>query len=253
MFLFFLKYSVFQNCVCRTQMPSGTGTQTVVPVPMPCDQCPASTTALPCCVFDVPLSPGVSSSPKSMTMVQDMFSAGHLDIALQISHPLPLFTLIPPNYLADLSPLGRFLELAPCVQTPMDSLICSLTVIISIPSSLCLTHFLYNYSLWKTNLIRCGLDKACHCSFNCIMFTTVCWKKKKKKKREKSFIIHVQLILWKSQLDLVQRSFNTELGTAEEKCDGRKSDGSPTEPMWIEMEWGSRGGHLSIQWQSKSH
>ena len=88
MFLFFLKYSVFQNCVSRIQMPSGTGTQTVVPVPMPCDQCPASTAALPCRVFDVPHPTGVSSSPKSMTMVQGMFSAGHLDIALQISHPL---------------------------------------------------------------------------------------------------------------------------------------------------------------------
>ena len=79
----------------------------LVPVPMPCDQCPASTAALPCCVFDVPHPPAVSSSPKSMTMIQDKFSAGHLDTCSShcftiFSFPCSLFTQIPPNYLADL-------------------------------------------------------------------------------------------------------------------------------------------------------
>ena len=95
-----------------------------------------------------------------------MFSAGHLDT--RSSHcsphfPIPcsLFTQIPPNSLADLWPSGRLLEPAPSLQSLMDSLVNSFTVIISIPSYLCLTHFLYKYSLWKTNLSRCSLDKAC--------------------------------------------------------------------------------------------
>ena len=93
LFLFFSRMdSAFQNCIYGTQMSSGTGTQTAVPVPMPCDKCPASTAALPCCVFHVPHPPGVSSSPKLMTMMKGMFSAGHLDTdalptALHISHP----------------------------------------------------------------------------------------------------------------------------------------------------------------------
>ena len=42
-----------------------------------------------------------------------------------------------------------------------------------------------------------------------------------------------------SQRELVQRRFNRELGTPEEKSDVRKSDASPMGPMGVEMEWGS--------------
>ena len=58
-----------------------------------------------------------------------------------------LFTQIPTNYLADLQPSGRLLEPAPSLRSLMDSLVNSFTVIISVPSYLCLTHFLYKYSL----------------------------------------------------------------------------------------------------------
>ena len=98
-----------------------------------------------------------------------MFSAGHLDT--RSSHSIPdfpipcsFFAQIPPNYLADLWPSGRLLEPAPSLQSLMDSLVHSFTVIISVPSYLCLTHFLYKYSLWKTNLSRGSLDKACRWS-----------------------------------------------------------------------------------------
>ena len=95
-----------------------------------------------------------------------MISAGHLDTRSSHCSPhLPIrcssFTQIPPNYLADLWPSGRLLEPAPSLQSLMDSLVNSFTVIIFIPSYLCLTHSFYNYSLWKTNLSRCSLDKAC--------------------------------------------------------------------------------------------
>ena len=95
-----------------------------------------------------------------------MFSAGHLDT--RSSHSFPDFPIpcsffiqIPPNYLADLWPSGRLLEPAPSLQSLMDSLVNSFTVIISIPSYLCLTHFLYRYFLWKTEVSSCGLDRAC--------------------------------------------------------------------------------------------
>ena len=42
-----------------------------------------------------------------------------------------------------------------------------------------------------------------------------------------------------SQWELVQRRFNSERVTPEEKSDVRKSDASPMGPMGIEMEWGS--------------
>ena len=95
-----------------------------------------------------------------------MLSAGHLDTHsshCSPHHPIPctLLTQIPPNCLADLWPSGRILELAPSLQSLRDSLVNSFTVIISIPSYLCLTHILYKYYLWKTNHIRCSLDKAC--------------------------------------------------------------------------------------------
>ena len=95
-----------------------------------------------------------------------MLSAGHLDTRSSHCSPhLPItcsfFTQIPPNYLADLWPSGRLLEPAPSLQSLMDSLVHSFTVIISIPSYLCLTHFLYRYFLWKTKVSSCSLDKAC--------------------------------------------------------------------------------------------
>jgi len=95
-----------------------------------------------------------------------MFSAGRLDT--RSSHcsphfPIPcsLFTQIPPIYLADLWPSGRLLERAPSLQSLMDSVVQFLTVIISIPSYPCVSHFFYKYCLWNTNLVRCSLDKAC--------------------------------------------------------------------------------------------
>ena len=95
-----------------------------------------------------------------------MFSAGHLDT--RSSHcsphfPMPcsFFTQMLRNYRADLWPSGRLLEPAPSLQSLMDSLVNSFTMIISIPSSICLTHILHRYSLWKTKLSRCGLDRAC--------------------------------------------------------------------------------------------
>ena len=39
--------------------------------------------------------------------------------------------------------------------------------------------------------------------------------------------------------EVVQRRFNTERVTAEEKSDVRKSDASPMGPMGVEMGWGS--------------
>ena len=129
-----------------------------------------------------------------------MFSAGHLDI--RSSHcsphfPIPgsFFTHIPANYLADLWPSGRLLEPASSLQSLMDSLVNSFTVIISIPSSLCLTYFLYRYSPWERNLSRCSLEKVCSCSFfyfSFIRITFPCLLAKK----QKSLIAHVQLVLW---------------------------------------------------------
>ena len=95
-----------------------------------------------------------------------MISAGHMDT--HSSHcsphfPIPctLLTQIPPNSLADLWPSGRLLEPSPSLQSLMDSVVQFLTVIISIPSYPCVSHFFYKYSLWKANLVRCRLDKAC--------------------------------------------------------------------------------------------
>ena len=42
-----------------------------------------------------------------------------------------------------------------------------------------------------------------------------------------------------SQWELVQRRFNSERVTPEEKSDVRKSDASPMGPMGVEMGWGS--------------
>ena len=104
-----------------------------------------------------------------MTMQKGMFSAGHLDT--RSSHcsphfliPCSFFTQMLPNCLAYLWPSERLLEPAPSLHSLIDSLINSFTLIICIPSSLCLTHFLYKYSLWKTSLSRCSLDKACRWS-----------------------------------------------------------------------------------------
>ena len=41
-----------------------------------------------------------------------------------------------------------------------------------------------------------------------------------------------------SQWELVQRRFNSERVTPEEKSDVRKSDASPMGPMGVEMGWG---------------
>ena len=94
------------------------------------------------------------------------FSAGHPDThsshcSPHLPIPCTLLTQIAPSYLADLWPSGRLLEPAPSLRSLMDSLVNSLTIIISVPSSLFLTHFLYKYSLWKKNLSRCSLDRAC--------------------------------------------------------------------------------------------
>ena len=42
-----------------------------------------------------------------------------------------------------------------------------------------------------------------------------------------------------SQWELVQRRFNSERVTPEEKSDVRKSDASPMGPMGVKMGWGS--------------
>ena len=110
-----------------------------------------------------------------------MFSAGHLDT--RSSHctphfPIPcsFFTQMLTNCLAYLWPSGRLLEPAPSLQSLSDSLGNSFTVIMSIPSYLCLTHFLYKYSLWKTKLIRCSLDKACSWS-PCFSDHSIEWRR----------------------------------------------------------------------------
>ena len=136
-----------------------------------------------------------------MTMLKGMFSAGHLDTRSSHCSPhLPIrcsfFTQIPPNYLADLWPSGRLLEPAPSLQSLMDSLVNSFTVIISIPSYLCLTHFLYKYSLWKKNLSRCSLDKACSWSLCFSVHSIASRFLLFVGKIEKSFIAHMQLVLW---------------------------------------------------------
>ena len=125
-----------------------------------------------------------------------MFSAGHLDThsshcSPHLPIPCSFFTQIPPNYLADLWPSGRLLESVPSLHSLMDFLINYFTLIMSIPSSLCLTHFLYKYSLWKKNSLDAAwtrhADDQCvqtvNCSFICITFPSVCWQKKKRKKK----------------------------------------------------------------------
>lgn len=65
-----------------------------------------------------------------------------------------------------------------------------------------------------------------YCSFNCIMFSSVCWQKK--------INLSLPMCSWFSeecQGELFQRRFNIEQVSAEEKSDVRKSDASPMGPM----------------------
>ena len=121
-FFFYWNYNVFQNCVRWTQMSSDSETQTVVPVPMPCDYSPVPSTTLPCCLFDVSHPPSFFSSPKEMAMVKGMFSAGHLGTHYShcppdFSIPCSLFSQIPPNYLSDFWLSGGLLEFVPSPQS----------------------------------------------------------------------------------------------------------------------------------------
>ena len=73
-----------------------------------------------------------------------------------------------------------------------------------------------------------------YCSFNCITFPSVCWQKKR--------TLSLPTCSWfseESQWELVQRRFNSERVTPEEKSDVRKSDASPMGLMGVEMGWGS--------------
>ena len=71
-------------------------------------------------------------------------------------------------------------------------------------------------------------------SFHCITFPSVCWQN-----REILHCPHAAGSLTKSQWELVQRRFNSEWVTPEEKSDVRKSDASPMGPMGVKMGWGS--------------
>ena len=124
--------------------------------------------------------------------------SGHTLFPLLSTFPIPctLLTQIAPNYLADLWPSGRLLEPAPSLHGLMDSLVKSFTVIISIPSYLCLTHFLYRYFLWKTKVSSCSLDRACSWSLCFSVHTIALLFLLFVGKKEKSFIAHVQLFLW---------------------------------------------------------
>ena len=72
------------------------------------------------------------------------------------------------------------------------------------------------------------------CSFMCITFPYVCWQKKR----------NLSLPTWswfseESQRELVQKRFNRELETPEEKSDVRRNNASPMGPMGVKMGWGS--------------
>ena len=179
-----------------------------------------------------------------------MFSAGHPDTLS--SHcsphfPIPcsLFTQILPNRLAYMWPSGRLLEPAPSLQSLMDSLVSSFTVIISSRSYLCLTHFLYKYSLWKTNLSRCSLDKACSWSLCFTVHSIASHLFLFVGKKDKSVIAHVQLVLWGKPEGIGAKEVYSERVTPEEKGDVRKSGASPMGPMGVKMGWGRWGGRLS--------
>jgi len=136
-----------------------------------------------------------------MTMLKGMFSAGHLDThsshcSPHLPIPCSFFTQIPPNYLADLRPSGGLLEPAPSLQRLRDTFLNSFTVIISVPSYLCLTHNLYIYSLWKTNPIRCSLDKTCSWSLCFTVHSIASRFLLFVGKKEKSFLAHMELVLW---------------------------------------------------------
>ena len=66
------------------------------------------------------------------------------------------------------------------------------------------------------------------------MFLSVCWQKKKG-------TLSLPTCSWfseESQWELVQRRFNSERVTPEEKGDVRKSGASPMGPMGVKMGWG---------------
>ena len=72
-------------------------------------------------------------------------------------------------------------------------------------------------------------------SFNCITFLFFLLLAKQRS-------LSLPTCSWfseESQWELVQRRFNSERVTPEEKSDERKSDASPMGPMGVKMEWGS--------------
>ena len=193
--------SAFQNCVCTTDVfrysdtDSGASANALwlMPIIHRCStllriSCPSSSRGLQLSLIHEHAEGHDFSRPYGHT--RSSHCSPHLPI------PCTLLTQIAPNYLADLWPSGRLLEPAPSLQSLMDSLVNSFTVTISIFSSLCLSHFLYKYSLWKTNLSRCSLDKACSWSLCFTVHSIASRFLLFVGKKEKSFIAHVQLVLW---------------------------------------------------------
>ena len=171
--------SAFQNCVCSTQQPL----------------------LYPAAYF-MSLILHVSPAHVNNNHAEGhVFSrpSGHMLFPLLSTFPHPLLFLHSDTShlsVSDLWPSGRLLEPAPSLQSLMDSLVNSFTVIISIPSYLCLTHFLYRYFLWKTKVSSCGLDRACSWSLCFSVHSIASRFPLFVGKIEKSFIAHVQLVLW---------------------------------------------------------
>ena len=193
--------SAYQNCVCRkdvfryrdTDRGASANALWLMPSVHRCStllriSCPSSSRCLQLSLIHEHAEGHVFSRPSGHTL---------FPLLSTFPHPL-LFVHSDTSHLSvcDLWPSGRVLELAPSLQSLMDSLVNSFTVIISIPSSICLTHILHRYSLQKTNLSRCGLDRACGWSMCFSVHSIASHFLLFAGKKENSFIAHVQLVLW---------------------------------------------------------
>jgi len=168
--------------------------------------CPSSSTCLQLSLIHEHAEGHVFSRPSGHTL---------FPLLSTFSIPCTLLTQIAPNSLADLWPSGRLLEPAPSLQSLMDSLVNSLTIIISVPSSLFLTHFLYKYSLWKKNLSSCGLDRACSWSL-CFSVHSIASRFLLLAKKRNPSLPTCSWFSEESQWELVQRRFNSERVTPED-------------------------------------